>query len=257
MPLPTDSSRPSEIAAATSDAPHASTDKRPVLSVIMPVYNESATLRAVIERVLALDIGVDIDLIAVDDGSSDDSVEILRAVEDPRLRTVIHPQNRGKGAAIRSGLATAEGDIVVIQDADLEYDPAQWEALLQPVLRGEVDVVYGSRFLGDAAGMRWQNRFANQGLTAMTRLLFGTAITDMETCYKMMRLEVVRDLDLEAERFDIEPEITARLLRRGVAIHEMPIAYEARTHDEGKKIGYRDGLAAIATLIKWRLRRNP
>lgn len=261
MPLPTDSPRPSDTAASETAASETAASKapggaRPMLSVIMPVYNESATLASVIARVLALDIGVDIDLIAVDDGSSDDSVQILRAVEDPRLRTVIHPHNRGKGAAIRSGLSAASGDIVVIQDADLEYDPTQWGRLLQPILRGEVDVVYGSRFLGDAAGMRWQNKLANKALTAMTRILFGTAITDMETCYKMMRLEVLQDLELEAEKFDIEPEITARLLRRGVDIHELPIDYEARTHDEGKKIGYSDGLAAITTLMKWRLRRD-
>ncbi|MEM7140497.1 MAG: glycosyltransferase family 2 protein [Actinomycetota bacterium] len=229
---------------------------RPVLSVIMPVYNEEATLRQVVARVLALDLAVDIDLLAVDDGSADRSVEILRSIEDPRLRIAVHPQNKGKGAAIRTGLDAAHGDIVVIQDADLEYDPAQWADLLEPILAGDADVVYGSRFLGDAAGMRWQNRWANKGLTAMTRVLFGTGITDMETCYKMMRLEVLDGLTLEANRFDIEPEITSRLLRRGVEIVEIPIAYEARSHDDGKKIGWRDGVAAVRTLIKWRLRRN-
>ena len=228
----------------------------PVLSVIMPVYNEEATLDQVIERVLSLDLGVEIDLIAIDDGSADTSVAILNSIDDPRLRVVAHPQNRGKGAAIRSGLDAAKGEIVVIQDADLEYDPAQWADLLKPILAGDADVVYGSRFLGDAAGMRWQNRLANKGLTMMTRVLFGTGITDMETCYKLIRLSVLDGLVLEANRFDIEPEITARLLRRGVDIHEMPIRYEARTHDDGKKIGWRDGIQAIRTLIKWRLRRE-
>ncbi len=229
---------------------------RQVLSVIMPVYNEAATLAEVVQRVLTVDLGLDIDLIAVDDGSSDDSVAILDAIPDPRLRIALHGKNRGKGAAIRTGLSVATGDIVVIQDADLEYDPAQWARLLRPILDEECDVVYGSRFLGDSTGMRWQNRLANKGLTALTRLLFGTGITDMETCYKMIRLDVLDDVCLEADKFDIEPEITARLLRRDVTIRELPISYEARTHDEGKKIGWRDGLSAVRTLVKWRLRRT-
>lgn len=239
-----------------NDQNPAAADPLQVLSVIMPVYNEEGTLAEVIDRVLSLDLGVEIDLIAVDDGSADTSVAILDSIDDPRLRVVAHPQNRGKGAAIRSGLDAAKGEVVVIQDADLEYDPAQWADLLKPILSGEADVVYGSRFLGDAAGMRWQNRWANKGLTAMTRILFGTGITDMETCYKLIRLSVLDGLELEANRFDIEPEITARLLRRGVEIHEMPISYEARTHDDGKKIGWRDGIQAVKTLVKWRLRRN-
>lgn len=227
---------------------------QPILSVIMPVYNEAATLAEVVQRVLSLDIGVEIDLIAVDDGSRDASVEILDSIPDPRLRVARHTTNRGKGAAIRTGLVAAMGDFVVIQDADLEYDPSQWGRLLTPLLAGTADVVYGSRFLGDASGMRRRNRWANQGLTAATRLLFGTKITDMETCYKLIRHDLLDDMHLEASRFDIEPEITARLLRRGVEIQELPIAYEARTHDDGKKIGWRDGLAAVRTLIKWRLR---
>jgi glycosyltransferase involved in cell wall biosynthesis len=240
------------------DATPASTppvERRTVLSVIMPVFNEQATLEQIVDRVLSLDLPVDIELLAVDDGSADRSVEILRGVEDPRLRVAVHQQNKGKGAAIRTGLNAANGDIVVVQDADLEYDPAQWSELLVPILNRDADVVYGSRFLGDASGMRWQNRWANKGLTAMTRILFGTGITDMETCYKMLRLDVLAGISLEANRFDIEPEITARLLRRGVTIHEIPIAYEARSQDDGKKIGWRDGVAAVKTLVKWRLRR--
>jgi glycosyltransferase involved in cell wall biosynthesis len=231
-------------------------DRPPVLTVIMPVFNEEATVAVVVQRVLELDLGVEIDLIAVDDGSSDGSVAILDAIPDPRLRVALHGVNKGKGAAIRTGLSVAKGDIVVIQDADLEYDPTQWEQLLAPMLAGEADVVYGSRFLGDPGGMRWQNRWANRGLTALTRVLFGTAITDMETCYKLIRLDLLDDFILEANRFDIEPEITARLLRRGHHILELPIAYEARSRDEGKKIGWRDGVAAITTLAKWRIRRR-
>ncbi|MEQ8842567.1 MAG: glycosyltransferase family 2 protein [Acidimicrobiales bacterium] len=227
---------------------------RPTLSVIMPVFNEESTLADVIHRVLDLELGVDIDLIAVDDGSSDASLDILDSIPDPRLRVAKHPQNRGKGAAIRTGLNAAVGDVVVIQDADLEYDPTQWEQLLRPIIDGTADVVYGSRFLGETTGMRRRNRWANKGLTAMTRVLFGAGITDMETCYKMIRLDLLDDMRLEADRFDIEPEITARLLRRRVTIHEVPIDYEARTHDDGKKIGWRDGLQAVGTLVKWRLR---
>jgi glycosyltransferase involved in cell wall biosynthesis len=239
------------------DAPSSAPElRRPTLSVIMPVYNEATTLAEVVQRVLTADLEVDIDLIAVDDGSNDDSRAILDAIPDPRLRVAMHRHNRGKGAAIRTGLSAAMGDVVVIQDADLEYDPAQWSRLLQPILNGEADVVYGSRFLGDAAGMRWQNRIANRGLTMLTRVLFGARITDMETCYKLIRLDLLDDLRLEADKFDIEPEITARLLRRNVEIHELPISYEARTHEAGKKIGWTDGLAAVRTLLKWRLRRR-
>jgi glycosyltransferase involved in cell wall biosynthesis len=244
------------ITSSATDPTDAETD-RTVLSVIMPVYNEASTLAEVVQRVLSLDLGVDIDLIAVDDASHDGSAEILSSIPDPRLRVSTHEVNRGKGAAIRTGLDAAAGEVVVIQDADLEYDPAQWEQLLAPILAGEADVVYGSRFLGDAKGMRRRNRWANKGLTAITRVLFGTGITDMETCYKLIRLDLLADIELEASRFDIEPEITARLLRRGVTIHELPIAYEARTHDDGKKIGWSDGVAAIHTLLKWRLRRHP
>jgi glycosyltransferase involved in cell wall biosynthesis len=232
-------------------------EQRPTLSVIMPVYNEAATLAEVVPRVLSLDLGVDIDLIAVDDGSADGSIEILESIPDARLRVLKHDHNRGKGAAIRTGLEAATGDVVVIQDADLEYDPSQWAGLLAPILAGEADVVYGSRFMGEANGMRRRNRLANQGLSAATRLLFGARITDMETCYKLIRRDLLTGMHLEASRFDIEPEITARLLRRGVTIRELPIAYEARTHEAGKKIGWRDGVAAIRTLLKWRFRRRP
>lgn len=244
-------------ALARDDFPAASPAALPVLSVIMPVYNEEATLAEVVHRVLSLDLGVEIDLIAVDDGSSDESVAILHGIADPRLRIAAHATNRGKGAAIKTGLTVAMGDVVVIQDADLEYDPTQWGTLLEPILTGAADVVYGSRFLGEVHGMRWQNRAANKALTALTRLLYGSRITDMETCYKLIRLDLLDDMRLEANRFDIEPEITGRLLRRGVTIHEMPIAYEARTHDAGKKIGWTDVLAAIRTLAKWRIRRTP
>ena len=227
-----------------------------VLSVVVPVFNEAATVAHVLERVLGTELPVQLELIAVDDGSSDASLTILEGVDDPRLRVIRHADNAGKGASIRTGLAAATGDIVVIQDADLEYDPADWADLLPPLLSGEVDVVYGSRFMGSPEGMQWQNRMANQFLSALTSVLYRQRLTDMETCYKLIRRSVFTSLELTADRFDIEPEITAQLLRRGIEIRELPISYSARSQEDGKKIGYRDGLAAIVTLIRWRFARS-
>ena len=226
-----------------------------VLSVVVPVYNEAATVADVLGRVLATPLPVQLEVIAVDDGSADGSATILDGIDDPRLRVIRHAANAGKGAAIRTGLAAATGDIVVIQDADLEYDPADWAELLPPLLAGEVDVVYGSRFMGSPVGMQWQNRWANRFLSGLTSVLYRRRLTDMETCYKLIRRSVFTSLDLSADRFDIEPEITAQLLRRGIEIRELPISYAARSHEDGKKIGYRDGLAAIRTLIRWRFAR--
>lgn len=229
----------------------------PVLSVLLPVYNEESTLDELLAKLLSIDPGVTFEVIAVDDASADRSGEILAACEDPRLTVITHRTNRGKGAAVQTALSAATGDVTVIQDADLEYDPEQLGALVAPVVAGETDVVYGSRFLGSVSDMRRRNRLANLGLTWMTRLLYRTTITDMETCYKVIRREIIADLHVEAQRFDMEPEITARLIRRGHHILELPIAYEGRTHDDGKKIGYADGIEAIVTLIRWRFRSNP
>jgi glycosyltransferase involved in cell wall biosynthesis len=228
----------------------------PVLSILMPVYNEASTLNMILDRVLALDLGFDFEVIAVDDCSTDTTLEILRSRTDRRLRVLHHEVNRGKGAAVQTALDAAIGDVVVVQDADLEYDPLQLAGLVAPVVAGETDVVYGSRFLGRFDNMRWRNRMANQALSAMTRLLYGATVTDMETCYKVMRRTVVADMRIEAQRFDLEPELTARLLRRGHGIVELPISYQGRSHAEGKKIGWRDGIDAVRTLLRWRFLRR-
>jgi glycosyltransferase involved in cell wall biosynthesis len=227
-----------------------------LLSIIVPVYNEESTVRAVIERLLAIDLPLAREILVINDGSTDGTRGVLDAL--PRageaLRIVHAPVNGGKGRAIRTGFEQARGTIVAIQDADLELDPAQLALLVQPILAGESDVVYGSRFLHGSQGAPWLSVAANRFLTAMTNVLFGSRLTDMETCYKVMRSEIARDLGLAANRFDIEPEITGKLLRAGHRIVERPVRFEPRSRAQGKKIGWRDGVKAIAVLTKLRLR---
>jgi glycosyltransferase involved in cell wall biosynthesis len=229
---------------------------RPLLSVIMPCYNEAATLPRILEQVWAVDI--DKEVIAVDDHSSDNTLEVLRAMaaENPRLMVISHPTNRGKGAAVRSGLAHARGAITIIQDADLEYDPNDYYALVRPIVDGRVDVVYGSRFMGSHTGMYFWNAVGNKGLTFLTNFLFNCWISDMETCYKVMRTEIIRGLDLQSNDFRLEPEITAKVLRRGHRILEVPISYIGRTYEEGKKMKPSQGLYAILALVQYRLTRG-
>jgi glycosyltransferase involved in cell wall biosynthesis len=221
------------------------------LSVIMPVYNERDTLKSIVDRVLAVE--AEIELIVVDDGSTDGTREILATLQDPRLKVVLHRENTGKGGAVRTGLEHCTGEVVVIQDADLEYDPEDLPALVRSIEKGRTPVIYGSRFLGRGEFLT-SSYLANRFLTALTNLLFGSRLTDMETCYKCIRRDVFLDLDLVSRRFDIEPEITSKLLRKGYRIEERPIAYRARAREEGKKIGVRDGLQAIGTLLKYRLK---
>ena len=228
----------------------------PAFSIVVPVYNEVRTVRQVIERLLAIDLPVAREILVVDDGSTDGTRDVLIGVVNDGLDvTVIHaPRNAGKGSAIRLGFQQASGTIVAIQDADLELDPQQIAALVSPILRGEADVVYGSRFLQGAPGAPLVTIVANRLLTGITNVLFGGRLTDMETCYKIMRTDVARRLGLTANRFDIEPEITARLLRRGHAIHELPVRFDPRSRAQGKKIGWRDGLRAIQVLVAERFR---
>jgi glycosyltransferase involved in cell wall biosynthesis len=231
--------------------------RRPeLLSIVVPVYNEVRTVRQVIERLLAIELPVPREILVVDDGSTDGTRDVLVGVVDDGLEvTVIHaPRNAGKGSAIRLGFQQASGTIVAIQDADLELDPQQLSALIGPILNGEADVVYGSRFLQGAAGAPVVTVAANRLLTGLTNLLFDARLTDMETCYKVMRTDVARRLGLTANRFDIEPEITARLLRRGHAIHELPVRFDPRSRAQGKKIGWRDGVRAIQVLVTERFR---
>jgi glycosyltransferase involved in cell wall biosynthesis len=227
-----------------------------LLSIIVPIYNEVATSRALIDRLLAIELPLPREIIVVNDGSTDGTRDVLDAASRDRLPIeVLHvPQNAGKGSAIRRGLQHARGSIVAIQDADLELDPRQLASLVEPILRGAAQVVYGSRFAAGRGGTPRLSYAANRALTATTNLLFGASLTDMETCYKVMRVEVARSLDLAADRFDIEPEITARLLRCGHHIHEVPVRYDARSHRQGKKIGWRDGLRAVQVLVRERIR---
>jgi dolichol-phosphate mannosyltransferase len=227
-----------------------------LLSIIVPVYNEAGTVAAVIDRLLTIDLPVPREIVVVNDGSTDGTREVLDGIaQQPGLLEIVHAtRNGGKGSAIRTGFARARGTVMAIQDADLELDPAQLAVLVQPILEGRTRVVYGSRFLGGRPPAPLMSVLANQALTAATNLLYGARITDMETCYKIMSGEVARSLRLEANRFDIEPEITAKLLKRGHTILELPVKFEPRSRAQGKKIGWRDGVQAIQVLLKHRFR---
>jgi glycosyltransferase involved in cell wall biosynthesis len=229
---------------------------RELLSIIVPVYNEESTVGAVIDRLLTIDLPVAREVLVVNDGSTDGTRRVLDALppHGDTLRIVHASRNGGKGRAIRTGFEQARGTIVAIQDADLELDPAQIASLVEPILKRETSVVYGSRFLNGASGAPLLSVAANRFLTAMTNLLFGSRLTDMETCYKLMRADLARALELEANRFDIEPEITAKLLRAGHRIIERPVRFEPRSRAQGKKIGWRDGVQALAVLARHRLR---
>jgi glycosyltransferase involved in cell wall biosynthesis len=227
-----------------------------LLSIIVPVFNEEATVRAVIDRLLTIDLPVAREIVVVNDGSTDGTRGVLDALPPAgdRLRIVHAAANGGKGRAIRTWFEQARGSIVAIQDADLELDPAEIAGLVEPILAGETRAVYGSRFLNGTQGAPWVSVAANRFLTGLTNVLYGGNLTDMETCYKVMRTDVARALQLESNRFDIEPEITAKLLRAGHKIVERPVRFEPRSRAQGKKIGWRDGIKAIAVLVKYRVR---
>ena len=222
------------------------------LSVIIPVYNEQSTIGQVIEEVC--DVPLEKEIIVVDDGSTDSTVEAIRRREGMLTRIHLSPVNFGKGAAIRIGLTYVTGEVIVIQDADAELDPHEYLKLIEKINSG-ADVVYGSRFLKNNRNIRLITRAANRFLTLLTNLLYGCKLTDMETAYKMFRIEVARKLHLRCIGFEVEPEITAQFLKLGYRIEEVPISYNPRTEDEGKKIGWRDGLRAIYYLILYRFFR--
>jgi glycosyltransferase involved in cell wall biosynthesis len=226
------------------------------LTVLVPVFNERTTVAEVIRRMRAVDLPVVLQIIVVDDGSSDGSDKVLRAIEDSTVRVLRHKVNQGKGAALRTGLAEARGDLILIQDADLEYDPNDWPRLLEPILRGKARVVYGSRFTGERKNMMPLHWFGNRLLSLLTNVLYRTTLSDMETCYKLFDAQVLDGLTIVSNRFDFEPEITAKVLRRGHRIYEVPISYAGREHDEGKKITWRDGISALRALIKFRFTRE-
>ncbi len=222
------------------------------LSVIVPAYNEVHTIQELLRRVQA--VGLADEVIIVDDGSTDGTREILSSLDgDGTMRVVLHPENKGKGAAVRTGIAHAMGEVLLIQDADLEYDPRDYPTLLRPIEEGLADVVYGSRFMGAPRrpAMFW-HMVANRLLTFLTNLLYDTILTDMETGYKVFRRHVVEGLKLRARRFDFEPEFTAKILKRKVRIFEVPITFNPRDYSEGKKIGLQDGFSAVWTLLKYR-----
>jgi glycosyltransferase involved in cell wall biosynthesis len=226
------------------------------LSVVMPVYNEQKTLVRVIERVLS--VGLDIELLCVDDGSSDGSRDILAQLQKqfPQMRIFLHSRNLGKGAALRRGIQEATGDYVIIQDADLEYDPNDYGRLLEPLEAGQADVVYGSRFLGGGPHrvLYYWHSVANFVLTTLSNMITNLNMTDMETCYKVFRREVIQSIPLEEDRFGFEPEITVKIAKRPLRVYEVGISYWGRTYAEGKKIGWKDGFRALWCLAKYGLK---
>ncbi|MCJ7738689.1 MAG: glycosyltransferase family 2 protein [Anaerolineae bacterium] len=240
------------------------------LSVVVPVYNEIKTIGEILYRVRAVDLTVphgygrheqtlicfDREIVVVDDGSSDGTREYLRSVaDDPDIVVVFHDQNQGKGAAVRSGLQHASGDVIVIQDADLEYDPREYVNLLRPIVEGQSQVVYGSRFRGGPAkAMLFWHMMGNRFLTFVANLLYDSTLSDMETCYKLFTREVSDNLHLKSPRWGFDPEITAQILRAGYRIYEVPISYSGREFEDGKKISWRDGFVVLWTLIKCRFR---
>jgi glycosyltransferase involved in cell wall biosynthesis len=253
VPEGTDTSRTGE---NPSDAASYQSSTRPIrkLSVVVPVFNERNTLVEILRRMrqVTLPEGIDREIIVIDDGSTDGTREVLKQLADSTVRIAVHQQNRGKGAAVRTGFEHAVGDYVLVQDADLEYDPEDWPKLLNPVLRGKARVVYGSRFTGERRNMLFLHWVGNRFLSLLTNVLYNTTLSDMETCYKLIDRTLLADLHLRAEKFDIEPEITAKLLKRKIRIYEVPISYTGREFDEGKKITWRDGFSAVATLVKYR-----
>ena len=225
--------------------------ENPLVSVVMPVFNEVATVEQIVRRVLA--VPVRLELIVVDDGSTDGSRERLEVLQSELgFRLLLQPRNQGKGAALRRGFAEVTGDIVAIQDADLEYSPEELPELMQLICEGRADVVYGSRFLGRHRVFLFTHYLGNRLLTLVANVLYNTMLTDMETCYKMMRTTVVRSLTVRSNGFGVEPELTAKIFKRGYRVYEVPISYDGRGYEDGKKFGWRDGVIAFWVLLRYR-----
>jgi glycosyltransferase involved in cell wall biosynthesis len=223
----------------------------PLLSVVMPVYNERATVEEIVGRVLAVPLRVE--LVAIDDASTDGTRELLeRLARERGFKLLLQEKNRGKGAAVRRGIVEAKGDVIVVQDADLEYSPEEYPELIDLIVRGKADAVFGSRFIGRHRCFLFTHYLANLFLNLVTNVLYNTTMTDMETCFKAVRADLLKALDLKSDRFGIEPEITAKLFKRGARVYEVPITYEGRDYSEGKKISWKDGFPALWTLVKYR-----
>jgi len=223
----------------------------PLLSVVMPAYNERQTIEEIVRRVVALPLRIE--LIVVDDGSTDGTRDMLQALQrELGFVLILQPSNGGKGSALRTGFARVTGDIVIIQDADLEYSPEEYPSLIELICAGRADVVYGSRFLGRHRVFLFTHYLGNKLLTLVSNVLYNTILTDMETCFKVMRVEVMRSFTLESNGFGIEPEITAKIFKRAYRVYEIPITYDGRGYSEGKKITWRDGLVALWVLLKYR-----
>jgi len=223
----------------------------PLLSVVMPAFNEVATIDEIVRRVMA--VPVRIQLIVVDDGSTDGTRDLLAQLQrELGFTLILQPRNMGKGAALRRGFDEVRGDLVVVQDADLEYSPEEFPALIELICGGRADVVYGSRFLGRHRVFLFTHYAGNRLLTFLTNVLYNTMLTDMETCYKVMRTEVLRSMTLRSNGFGIEPEVTAKIFKRGYRVYEVPITYDGRGYEDGKKIGWRDGVVALWVLLRYR-----
>ena len=227
--------------------------KERMISIVIPVYNEAETLAELIERVQSVELPLDKEIIVIDDASTDGTGEVIKQLAGENIVRIFHEKNRGKGAALRSGFSRAQGDIVLIQDADLEYDPNEYPKLLQPILDGRADVVYGSRFVGAEAHrvLYFWHMMGNRFLTLLSNMFTNLNLTDMETCYKVFRNEVLQRITIRENRFGFEPEITAKVSRLGCRIYEVGISYSGRTYEEGKKIGIVDGLRAFYCIVKY------
>ena len=224
--------------------------ENPLLSVVMPVYNERTTIDEIVRRVLAVPLRIE--LVVVDDGSQDGSGELLESLQRELGFKLIHQKNAGKGAALRRGFQEVTGDIVVIQDADLEYSPEEFPQLIDLITQGKADAVYGSRFLGRHRAFMFAHYIGNKFVTFATNALYNTMLTDMETCYKAMRVDVIRSMTLKSNGFGIEPELTAKIFKRGFRVYEVPITYAGRGYEQGKKITWRAGFTALWVLLKYR-----
>jgi glycosyltransferase involved in cell wall biosynthesis len=223
------------------------------LSIIIPVFNEKDTIEAVIHRVRDIDVRMEKEIVIVDDGSRDGTQDVLKNLDYPDIRTFFHAENQGKGAALHTGFSNAQGDIILIQDADLEYDPSEYPTLLKPILDGRADVVYGSRFLGGPHRVLFFWHYVgNKLLTTLSNMLTNLNLSDMETCYKVIKKDLLDRITLKSKRFGFEPEITIKLAKLKAKIYEVPISYSGRDYSEGKKIGWKDGIAAIYHIFRYK-----